>query len=152
MPHPYRFSPGFIRRWETRLKKIIWIGVGVGAALVLAALGLGGVFDGRVADEDPLWLVVWGVLWTGVAVAGLAVLVPLLIACLLGGTAVHRHGWVPGLLTYAGILGTAVGCVLGGWLVHAGAGTLVAGVLSFLLVGRLAKVPMAIGPFRVGPD
>ncbi|MTE21872.1 hypothetical protein F0L17_22700 [Streptomyces sp. TRM43335] len=152
MPNPYRFSPGFIHRWETRLKKIIWIGFAAGAALVLVGLGLGGMFDGRVSDDDPLWSVVWGVLWAGVAVAGLALLVPLLIACLLGGLAIHRHGWVPGLLTYVGILGVSVGSTLGGWLVYAGVGALVAGVLGFFLVGHLAKVPMSIGPFRVGSD
>jgi MFS family permease len=152
VPNPYRFSPDFIQRWERRLKRIIWIGFGAGAVLVLVALGLGGAFDGRVSDEDPLWLAVWGFLWAGVVVAGLAILLPLLIACLLGGLAIHRYGWAPGLLTYIGILGTAAGGILGEWLVYAGIGTLVVGVLGFFLVGRLAKVPMSIGPFRVDSD
>ncbi|UED87922.1 hypothetical protein [Streptomyces profundus] len=148
--NPYRFGPDVIRRWEKRLTVIILVGFGVGAALALSGLGLGGILDGDVAEEDPRWNLVWGLLIAGVAVAGLAVLVPLLIGCLMGGLAIHRFGWIPGLLTFVGILGTAAGLALeddrlgpfAGWLAPAGIAALVAGVLGFFLVGCLARVPM----------
>ncbi|WP_062213661.1 hypothetical protein [Streptomyces sp. NBRC 109706] len=149
--NPYRFSFDFIRRWEKRLTVVILVGFGVGAVLVLAGLGLGGLFDGDVPDDDPRWNLVWGLLIAGVAVAGLAILVPLLIGCLMGGLSIHRFGWIPGLLTFVGILGTATGLALddgrlpdrlSGWLTPAGITTLVAGVLGFFLVGYLARVPI----------
>ncbi|MDT0269146.1 hypothetical protein RM844_22930 [Streptomyces sp. DSM 44915] len=159
--YPYRFGPGFIDRWERWLTRTILIGLGVGVALVLVGLVLGGSFDGSVPEDDPKWNLVWGVLIAGIAVGGLAVLVPLLLAFVLGGLSIHRYGWIPGLLTYVGMLATACGGaldedVLGewldGWLTQVGIGLLVVGVLGFFLVGHLARVPMTVAGFRVDRD
>ncbi|RMI43374.1 hypothetical protein [Streptomyces triticirhizae] len=102
--YPYRFGPAFIARWEKRLVRTILIGLGVGVALVLVGLALGGSFDGNVPEGDPRWNLVWAVLIAGIAVGGLAVLGPLLLAFVLGGLAIHRFGWIPGLVTYLGML------------------------------------------------
>lgn len=156
--NPYRFSPDFIDYWEKLLTKIILIGFGSGA--VLAGIGaiLGSNFDGDIPEEDPIWNLVWVLVIAGGVVAALAILVPLLIGCILGGRAIHRHGWIAGVLTFIGMIALAAGWALDdellgdwldGWLTQAGLGVLVAGVLGFFLVGHLAKVPMSIGGVRV---
>ncbi|KAB8166377.1 hypothetical protein FH609_023775 [Streptomyces sp. 3MP-14] len=156
--YPYRFGPAFIARWEKRLSRTILIGLAAGVALVLVGLALGGSFDGSVPEDDPRWNLVWAVLIAGVAVGGLAVLGPLFLAFVLGGLAIHRFGWIPGLVTYLGMLAAAtgggldedvLGAWLDGWLTEAGVAALVVGVLGFFLVGHLARVPMTVAGVRV---
>ncbi|GAA4953416.1 hypothetical protein GCM10023224_42980 [Streptomonospora halophila] len=150
--NPYRFGFSFMERWTRWLKAAIWISLAT--ALALGAIGLvaGGTMDGRVPAESPWWTAVWAVLGAAAAVLALGILVPLLAAFVLGGLAIHRYGWIPGLAAFAGILGTAVGFGLDDYLGDRGAtvglagiAVLVAGVLGFFLVGCLAKVPMWIG-------
>ncbi|NYV75861.1 hypothetical protein [Streptomyces sp. UH6] len=152
---PYRYSFPFIDRWEKRLTRMILIGFGAGALLVLIALGVGASLDGRVPDDDPLWMWAWGLLIAGAVVAGgLGILVPLLLGCVMGGLSLHPKGWAPGLVLYLGVLAFAVGAALDDaylgdlldtWLAPAGLVALVVGTVWFRVLGRRRGVPLSGG-------
>ncbi|RII15682.1 hypothetical protein DSC45_17775 [Streptomyces sp. YIM 130001] len=146
----YRFSPDFIDRMESLLTKVIFIGLGVAALLVVVGLIVGGSLDGDVPEEDGRWMLAWIPMIAGAVVGGLAILGPLLLGCVMGGLAIHRFGWIPGVVLFAGILLTAGGAALDGPYVGWGVAALVVGVLGFFFVGSLSRVPMRIGGARLG--
>ncbi|RFU88256.1 hypothetical protein DY218_02965 [Streptomyces triticagri] len=150
-PNPYRFSPDFIKRWESRLTKIIVIGVAAAAVLAGIGLAVGGTLDGEVPEDDGRWMLAWIPLIAAGVAGGLAVLGPLLAGCVLGGLAIHRHGWIPGVVLFAGILLTSYGLAMDDAYTRWGVTALVVGVLGFFLVGTLSKVPMWIGGRRLDP-
>jgi hypothetical protein len=144
----YRFSDQFIRRATAVLLIIMSVVVATGVVLGLVADSLGG------DAVDTL-----GNLGGGLVVGGL--LVPLLVAAILGGEAIKAGG---GFLGFGLVLGVALVAllptvealdILGAWRVPlhwAGWVLIVACGIGFFIIGFIAKVPMWLrAPFLDSP-
>ncbi|MGV8896203.1 MAG: hypothetical protein ACOH10_09280 [Rhodoglobus sp.] len=133
MPAPayrYRLSARTIRNWTTVL---------TAAVFVLPAAGL--IYGSTLDSAAEPWqeLLAQGLLYGGIAV-------PILIAAVLGGEAIHRGGGFVGALFTAGLIGGSLGVGYGiQWLALSGFVAVVLGVIGFFAIGFKAKVPMWIG-------
>ncbi|MDJ0336016.1 hypothetical protein QMG83_12345 [Salinibacterium sp. G-O1] len=133
MPAPayrYRFSARTIRNWTKVLTAAVFI------------VPVAGLIYGSTLDSSPEpWqeLLVQGLLYGGIVV-------PLLIAAVLGGEAIWPGGGFIGALFVAGLIGGSLGVGNGiQWLAITGFVAAVLGVGGFFAIGFAAKVPMWIG-------
>ena len=111
------------------------------AMILLAGIAIG-VAGGSAEDydtQDRLQNV-------AVATCAAAFLLPVVAAAVLGGLALHRYGWIVGLLFGAGFAVLVYGSTqdrsaMSRW----GGGMLVVSVLGFFAIGYIRRVPMWIG-------
>ncbi|AWB93438.1 hypothetical protein [Aeromicrobium chenweiae] len=130
-PNGFRFSDEFIKKWTNALIITLFVVTGVGVALGLAS----------DADAAPSWLGEAAVVVIVIGVVG-----PILASAVLGGEAIRKGGGVIGLLFTAGFVagGAGKGFEIP-WLMWTGGVVAALGVLSFWVIGWIAKVPMYIG-------
>lgn len=133
---PYRLPQGLIAGVTRTLLWVVGVGVTTGLVVGLAS-------DQWTGSPD----------WLGTAAGWFVVaslVVPVWVSAVLGGLAVHRHGWVPGLLlvpALAAPFGTPLArawwgnTAATGWLV-ASLLLLVVVLLAFPVLGYLSGVPI----------
>ncbi len=138
----YRFSGRFIRKWEKRLTIALLAGFLGPLVLIGAVLVIGSAVAPDLGDDDPAAGVLLGIVYALVGVSALTVVAAVYIGAILGGLALHRHGWLVGTLFatwfFAGIwvwyllADTALGVV-----VYFGGHAVI--VVAFRYLGRKAK-------------
>ena len=127
----FRFRETFIKRW-TRV--LTW-------SLVIVFGGGGVLFGIGEAGWLPEWVAGVGAL---MMLPGLVI--PLLIAAILGGESIARGGGIVGIMLIYGIGATVYGkSEHVGWAFSTGLSSLVLSVAGFWVMGWFAGVPMYIG-------
>ena len=124
----FRMSDGFIERWTRVL------------AVSVVAVPVLGIALGFASDGD------WAPSWLGdaaVVIIAVGVVVPLLLAAVMGGEAITRGGGLIGALLTFGIVALVAGSGLDrpGWAT-AGTVALVVSAPGFVWIGWRAGVPM----------
>lgn len=124
-------------RWIIALGLIVMmpvcaVVVGVGVPLLAALFG-------REVDGGVMAALLVG-----------AMLAPIGVAAVMGGMAIHRLGWIPGVIFFAAFFLILVGGLFGPWGYVAGIGLMVVAVAAFWLVGSIRGVPMYVGNALVG--
>ena len=121
----YRMSDRSIRRWT--------IGCFVGMGVMLA-IGIGiGIVSSNLADYDLQDTLIQVGIWTAV---GGGLLVPILIAAMVGGLTLARFGWLPGLMLGVGLMLVIVGqFVVGPAMWWVGVASLAVSVALILWMG-----------------
>jgi hypothetical protein len=135
----YRLSDDAIRIWTRVLCISIPVLVITGFIVMFVGNHIADSNPGMDVEESPLWILGGCIMISG-AVG------PLLIGAALGGEALHKNGWIVGLLLAGGVIATSTGAVRDvGWLRWGGLVAMLVGGIGFFVLGFIRRVPMWIG-------
>lgn len=132
----YRLSETTIKRWTRALIALLIAGVG-GSVVVMLVAGI--MYGNGPVEEVPSW-VFPTMSW--LAISG--ILIPLVIAAILGGLAIHRYGWIPLLILVLGMIVASFSNLAGvGYLGIYGLIAVAVGVIGiFVIAVKFTKVPI----------
>lgn len=134
---PERDRPALVTWMMTHENASTGIALGLIGVLALTSLAVGGQMT---RDGEPLSATVSAILWTT------PVVLPIAIAAILGGLAVHRYGWIPALGLSAGLWLGPIGQLTGqDTLIEIGIALCGMGIAGFWAAGWIARFPMWIG-------
>ena len=135
----YRLSDDTIRIWTRVLSISIPVLVLAGFIVMFVGNHIADSNPGMDVEESPLWILGGCIMVSGAVV-------PLLIGAALGGEALHKNGWIVGVLLAGGVIATSIGDVFDvGGLKWGGLAAMCVGGIGFFVLGFIRRVPMWIG-------